>query len=247
MVFPLLFALLPAGFIFAQNNNVPIPYFDLNIGQATNPNQVSSTLQVIALLTILSLAPAILLMMTSFTRFIIVLSLLRTALGTQQAPPNQVLVGLSLFLTLFVMAPVWQQINQEALQPYLDNQINQQQALDNSATPLKDFMVKFTREKDLALFVKLAKIERPNNVNDVPLWVVIPAFMISELKTAFQIGFIIYIPFLVIDMVVSSILLAMGMMMLPPSLISLPFKIMLFVLADGWNLLVGSLTQSFFK
>jgi len=230
--------------LFAQT---PIPSLTLNFGQSNSPQQVSTTLQIIALLTILSLAPAILLMMTSFTRFIIVFSLLRTALGTPQSPPNQVLVGLALFLTFFVMAPVWKEVNEKALTPYLDSKITQQQALENSSQPLKAFMTKFTREKDLGLFVRLAKMERPKTMNDVPLWVLIPAFMISELKTAFQIGFVIYIPFLVIDMVIAAVLLAMGMMMLPPSLVALPFKIILFVLVDGWNLLVGSLTASFFR
>lgn len=224
-----------------------VPSFNLNIGQSNNPQQVSTTLQVIALLTVLSLAPAILLMMTSFTRFVIVFSLLRTAIGTPQSPPNQVVIGLSLFLTFFVMAPVWKEVNDKALAPYLDSKISQTQALENSSAPIKQFMGKFTREKDLSLFVRLSKIEQPKNLDDVPLWVLVPAFMISELKTAFQIGFVIYIPFLVIDMVVAAVLLAMGMMMLPPSLVSLPFKIILFVLVDGWNLIVGSLTASFFS
>ncbi len=239
------FLTIPALSIFAQG--VPIPSFDLRIGQSTSVGQVSSTLQVIALLTILSLAPAILLMMTSFTRIIIVLSLLRNAIGTQQSPPNQVLVGLALFLTFFIMSPTWQAINERALQPFLNSQISQTVALDRTSVPLKDFMVKFTREKDLALFVRLAKIDPPESIEQVPLWVVIPAFMISELKTAFQIGFILYVPFIVIDLVVAAVLLAMGMMMLPPTLISLPIKLMLFVLADGWNLIIGSLTQSYLQ
>jgi flagellar biosynthetic protein FliP len=200
----------------------------------------------IGMMTILSLAPAILIMLTSFTRVVIVLSLLRRALGTMQMPPNQVIIGLALFLTFFIMTPVWQQVNQTALQPYLEDKIDQQQALQKAAEPLRGFMFKQTREKDLALFVDIAKIERPKDVNDIPISVLIPSFIISEVKTAFQIGLLLYVPFLIIDMVVASVLLSMGMMMLPPIMISLPFKLMLFVLADGWNLLIGSLVRSFF-
>jgi flagellar biosynthetic protein FliP len=183
--------------------------------------------------------------MTGFTRIIIVLSLLRQALGTQQMPPNQLLVGLALFLTLFVMSPFLKDINTNALMPYLDGKINQELALENTLGPLRQFMFTQTRDADLALFVKLAKVERPKTRADVPTYVLAPAFIISELKTAFQIGFIIYLPFLVIDMVAASVLMAMGMMMLPPVVISLPFKIMLFVLIDGWTLLVGSMVKSF--
>jgi flagellar biosynthetic protein FliP len=213
--------------------------------QTQEPGKMAVVLQIFLLMTILSLAPAILIMLTSFTRIIIVLSLLRRALGTMQMPPNQVITGLALFLTFFIMTPVWQQINQKALQPYLDNQINQKQALQNAAEPLRKFMFKQTREKDLALFVNIAKVERPNDVTDIPTSVLIPSFIISEVKTAFQIGLLLYVPFLIIDMVVASVLLSMGMMMLPPIMISLPFKLMLFVLADGWNLLIGSLVRSF--
>lgn len=234
--------LFPASAI-AQN--VPIPSFNLEIGQSDSPDRVASTLQVIALLTVLTLAPAILIMTTSFTRIVIVLSFLRNALGVQQSPPNQVITGFAMFLTFFIMAPTWSKVNQEALTPYLDRKIDQKTALDLSIKPIKEFMVRFTREKDLSLFVRIAKIQRPHNIDDVPVWVVIPAFIISELKTAFQMGFIIYIPFLVIDMVVSSVLMSMGMMMLPPIMISLPFKLMLFVLVDGWFLVTASLVKSF--
>ncbi|MCK4984537.1 MAG: flagellar type III secretion system pore protein FliP [Desulfobacterales bacterium] len=213
--------------------------------QTQEPGKMAVVLQIFLLMTILSLAPAILIMLTSFTRIVIVLSLLRRALGTMQMPPNQVIIGLALFLTFFIMTPVWHQINQKALQPYLDNQINQQQALQNAVEPLRKFMFKQTREKDLALFVDIAKVERPKDVTDIPTSVLIPSFIISEVKTAFQIGLLLYVPFLVIDMVVASVLLSMGMMMLPPIMISLPFKLMLFVLADGWNLLIGSLVRSF--
>lgn len=229
--------------LFAQN--VPIPSFNLDIGQSNNPDQVASSLQLIVLLTVLTLAPAILIMTTSFTRIVIVLSFLRNALGTQQAPPNQIILGLAMFLTFFIMAPVWQDVHQQALKPYFDKKISQEVMLDRASEPVKQFMTRYTREKDLALFVRIANIERPKNIQDVPVWVMIPAFVISELKTAFQIGFIIYIPFLVIDMVVASVLMAMGMMMLPPIMISLPFKLMLFVLVDGWYLIVGSLVKSF--
>jgi flagellar biosynthetic protein FliP len=221
------------------------PFISIGMDQAQEPGKIAVVLQIFLLMTILSLAPAILIMLTSFTRVVIVLSLLRRALGTMQMPPNQVLIGLSLFLTFFIMTPVWQQINKTALQPYLEDKIEQQQALQKAAEPLRGFMFKQTREKDLALFVNIAKIERPKDVDDIPISVLIPSFIISEVKTAFQIGLLLYVPFLIIDMVVASVLLSMGMMMLPPIMISLPFKLMLFVLADGWNLLVGSLVRSF--
>ncbi|MDX2472051.1 MAG: flagellar type III secretion system pore protein FliP [SAR324 cluster bacterium] len=238
------FALWAAPQVFAQKL-VSIPSFNLQVGRSTSPDQVASTLQVIALLTVLTLAPAVLIMTTSFTRIIIVLGFLRNALGTQQSPPNQVLLGFAMFLTFFIMAPTWGMVYDEALQPYFDKKIGQDVAMNRAMRPIKKFMVNYTREKDLALFVRIAKIKRPKNISEVPVWVVIPAFVISELKTAFQMGFIIYIPFLVIDMVVASVLMAMGMMMLPPIMISLPFKLMLFVLVDGWFLLTNSLVKSF--
>jgi flagellar biosynthetic protein FliP len=215
------------------------------VEKAESPRDFSVTIQVLAFLTILTLAPSILLMMTSFTRLIVVFYFLRQAIGTQQVPPSQLLIGLSLFLTFFIMKPVINQINDKALQPYLAETISQKEALAQAEVPVKAFMLRQTREKDLALFISLAKIERPQKPEDVPLHVVIPAFMINELRIAFQIGFILYLPFLIIDMVVASVLLAMGMMMLPPVMISLPFKIILFVLADGWNLMIGSLVASF--
>ena len=209
------------------------------------PADVSVTLQLLFLMTILSLAPGILIMVTSFTRIIIVLSFVRTGLGTQSMPPNQVLVGLALFLTFFIMSPIAMDINETALQPYLAGDVTQEVALDTAVVPLKEFMAKHTREKDLALFFKYAGLEKPESIEDIPLTALIPAFAISELKTAFQIGFVIFIPFLIIDMVVASTLMAMGMMMLPPVMISLPFKILLFVLVDGWNLIIESLLLSF--
>jgi flagellar biosynthesis protein FliP len=204
------------------------------------------SLQTLLLLTSLSFLPAILLMMTSFTRIIIVLSMLRQALGTQSAPPNQVLVGLSLFLTLFVMSPVLDKIYTDAYLPLSENKITMTQALDKGAAPLKSFMLKQTRQADLALYVKLSNTPELQGPEDVPLRVLIPAFVTSELKTAFQIGFAIFLPFLIIDMVVASVLMSMGMMMVSPAIVSLPFKLMLFVLVDGWQLLIGSLAQSFF-
>ncbi len=220
-------------------------FIRIDMDQTQQPGKMAVVLQIFLLMTILSLAPAILIMLTSFTRCVIVLSLLRRALGTMQMPPNQVIIGLALFLTFFIMTPVWQQVNQDALQPYLDEKIDQEQALQKAAAPLRKFMFKQTREKDLALFVEIAKVQRPKDVNDIPTSVLIPSFIISEVKTAFQIGLLLYVPFLIIDMVVASVLLSMGMMMLPPIMISLPFKLMLFVLADGWNLLIGSLVRSF--
>ena len=236
------FFLFEIGTLKAQS---PIPGINISVDQAATPSQVATTLQIVFLLTLLTLAPALLIMTTSFTRFVIVFSFLRQALGTPQTPSNQIVVGLALFLTIFVMMPVYQDINENALQPYLDNRITQEIFLERTSIPVKRFMQQYTREKDLALFMKITNLPRPRTIDDVPIWVVIPAFVLSELKTAFQIGFVIYIPFLVIDMVVSAVLMAMGMMMLPPIMISLPFKLMLFVLVDGWHLLVGSMIKSF--
>ncbi len=210
-----------------------------------DPARVATVIQLLFLLTILSLAPAVLIMLTSFTRIVVVLSLLRQAMGTQQVPGNQIIIGLSLFLTFFIMTPVWNQVNTGALQPYMNEEISQKKALDITAGAVKQFMLKQTREKDLALFTRISKSEKPHTPQDIGLPVLIPAFVISELKTAFQIGFMIYIPFLILDMVVASVLLSMGMMMLPPIMVSLPFKLLLFVLVDGWFLVVGSLVQSF--
>ena len=206
---------------------------------------VATVLRIFLLLTILSLAPALLIMLTSFTRIVMVLSILRQAMGTQTMPPNQVVIGLSLFLTFFVMTPVWQTVNQEALQPYLEERIDTETAIEQATAPLRTFMLRQTKEKDLALFVDIANMQKPRNVQDIPMTVLVPSFVISEVKTAFQIGLLLYVPFLVVDMVVASVLLSMGMMMLPPVMVSLPFKLMLFVLADGWYLLVGSLVRSF--
>lgn len=243
VLFLLGFGMMVHSSLFAQNT--PIPSFNVQIGQSTNPDQVASTLQIIVLLTVLTMAPAILIMTTCFTRIIIVLSFMRNALGTQQSPPNQVLLGFAMFLTFFIMANPWTKVYDDALKPYFDKKITQDVAFERASRPIKNWMVKFTREKDLALFLRIAKLKRPQNIKEVPIWVIIPAFIISELKTAFQMGFIIYIPFLIIDMVVSAVLMSMGMMMLPPIMISLPFKIMLFVLVDGWYLITASLVESF--
>ncbi|MDZ7729044.1 MAG: flagellar type III secretion system pore protein FliP [Dehalococcoidia bacterium] len=209
------------------------------------PQNVSAALQILLLVTVLSLAPAILVMVTSFTRTIIVLSLVRNAIGVPQLPPNQVLIGLAFFLTLFVMAPTVKSINEDSLQPYMNGAITQDEALNRAEMPLRDFMFSQVRESDVGLFMKLSGEGRPDNADEVPTYVLVPAFIISELKTAFQMGFIIFVPFLIIDLVISSALLSMGMMMLPPVIVSLPFKILLFVLVDGWALIVGSLVGSF--
>jgi len=223
----------------------PLPNISLNIGGNADQGKAATVVQLLFILTVLSLAPAILMMVTSFTRIIIVLSLVRHALGTQQMPSNQIIIGLALFLTFFIMAPVWQQVNEEALKPYYEDRITGEEAFALASTPVKKFMLKQTREKDLALFVRLSQEKRPEKPADVSLPVLIPAFVISELKTAFQIGFLIFLPFIIIDIVVASILLSMGMMMLPPIMISLPFKLLLFVLVDGWYLIVESLIRSF--
>jgi len=219
------------------------PQLTVNVGG--KPMQAATIIQILIVLTLLSLAPALLIMVTSFTRIVVVLSFLRQALGTQQTPPNQVIVGLSLFLTLFVMSPVWDRVNNEAIQPFLAKKVDQAEALRRAQGPVREFMLRQVREKDLALFVEMSKIETPKSPQDVPIYVVIPAFMVSELRIAFQIGFLVYLPFLIIDIAVASILLSMGMLMLPPVLVSLPFKLILFVLADGWHLVVVSLVKSF--
>ena len=227
---------------FAQ---VTLPTFNMGFKTAQNPNEVVNAIKMVLVLTVLTLAPAILIMMTGFTRILIVLSFLRQALGVQQMPPNQLLVGLSLFLTFFVMGPAFTEINTKAVQPYMNGTISQDVALENTLGPLRRFMFNQTRDQDLALFVKLAQIEKPKTRADVPTLVLVPSFIISELKTAFMIGFIIFLPFLIIDILAASVLMAMGMMMVPPVVISLPFKIMLFVLVDGWSLLIGSMVKSF--
>jgi flagellar biosynthesis protein FliP len=224
---------------------VALPGVKFHLDDPQAPQQVAGVLQIVFVLTVLALVPSILILTTSFTRLAIVLSFLRHAMGVQQSPPNQVIVGLALFLTFFIMQPVWQRIQTEALVPYQRHEIGGDEFLTRATKPMRDFMLKHTRKKDLALFVAMGQEQKPQNADALPLTSIIPAFAISELKTAFQIGFVLYIPFIILDMVVSSILLSMGMMMLPPVVISLPFKLMLFVLVDGWNLLIDSLVKSF--
>ncbi|MBQ3396208.1 MAG: flagellar type III secretion system pore protein FliP [Synergistaceae bacterium] len=225
--------------------NILLPSITLGVNEADSPRDVALTLQVLALMTVLSLVPAILLMVTSFTRIIIVLGFVQRAIGLQQSPPQQVIAGLALFLTMFTMYPTWNRVYENGIEPYMSGRITSQQAWDNSIEPVREFMFRYTRQEELSLIVSMSKSERPANQSEVSTRILIPAFMLSELKTAFQMGVVIYIPFLVIDMVVSSVLLAMGMMMLPPMMISLPFKILLFVMADGWNLVVMSVLKSF--
>ncbi len=244
MVICIIFFSLPESLFAAP---LPIPSIQIGIDKAQSPGDVAVALEIIALLTILSLAPAILILMTSFTRVVIVFHFLRQALGTQSTPPNQVLISLALFITFFIMKPVWQDVYNNALNPYMEEQITYVEAFEKAQVPLRKFMLSNTREKDVALFVKLSKMSHPQTKQDLSLLVLIPAFVISELQTAFIIGFVIYVPFLILDMVIASVLLSMGMMMLPPVMISLPFKLMLFVLVDGWNLIVGSLVNSFVR
>jgi flagellar biosynthetic protein FliP len=251
----LAFALL-AGASWAQPSGPTLPVaptgpgsgLSLTIGGLGNlagPKQVSTGLQLLLLLTVLSLAPALLMMLTGFVRIVVVLGFVRRAIGTQEVPPNQVILGLAVILTFFVMTPTLQRVNNDAIQPYMAGQLTPLEAYGMASEPIRDFLFSHCRKTDLALFVRLANLDRPRTKADVPMHVLIPAFMISELKTAFIIGFVIYVPFLIIDMVVASILLSMGMMMLPPVVISLPFKVLLFVLVDGWNVVIGSLMRSF--
>ncbi len=228
-------------------SGISLPSLSLSFANAGSqkPADMVSILRIVMMLTVLSLAPAILIMMTSFTRIVVVLSFVRQALGTQQMPPNQLIVGLSLFLSFFVMAPTWRAISTNAIEPYMNEKINQQIAYERAEAPIREFMFNQVREKDLELFLSLSKEAKPKTRAEVPTYVLVPAFVISELKSAFQIGFMLYLPFLVLDMVVASVLMAMGMMMLPPVVISLPFKLLLFVLVDGWELVVGSLVKSF--
>ena len=228
---------------FAQTPQDPVVSLQLSGGQDSEPWTIG--IRILFLLTVLTLAPALLTLVTSFTRVVIVLGLLRQAMGTLHAPPNQVVIGLALFLTMFIMMPVWDQIRVEALNPYLEDQITQEVALEHATSPIREFMMRQVREKDLGLFMEMSGVQGVEGPTDVPLHVLIPAFVTSELRTAFQIGFLIYVPFLVIDMIVASILMSMGMMLLPPIMISLPFKLVLFVLADGWFLVIGSLMKSF--
>lgn len=234
--------------LYATQTDTPIPIsFDLNVGATEDGKDVVSSLQILIILTLISLAPSILMMMTSFTRILVVLHFIRSALGTQQTPPNQILIGLALFLTLFIMSPILQEINTKALQPYSNGELTQKEAIDKGLKPLRTFMFNQVNDKDLRLFLDITQTAPVTNIEeDVPTTVLIPAFIISELRAAFIIGFMIYIPFIIIDMVVASTLMSMGMMMLPPVMISMPFKILLFVLADGWSLIIGKLVGTFY-
>ncbi|MFQ3610784.1 MAG: flagellar type III secretion system pore protein FliP [Fimbriimonadales bacterium] len=239
----LVLTLLPLA-LMAQDT-VPVPRVSIEVGNARNPQEVSTSLQILALLTLLSVAPSILLMMTAFTRIVIVLSFLKSALGTPNIPPNPVLIGLSLFLTFYVMAPTLDEINRTALEPYMRQQISFQQAVERAQKPVRAFMIRQTYTEDLNLFIRLSKQPAPRSADELPLTTLIPAFILSELKTAFLIGFYIFIPFLIIDLIVASILLSMGMMMLPPVIVSLPAKLLVFTLANGWGILAQALVQGF--
>lgn len=240
-----LFSLIILFNITAFAEPIPIPNIGIDIGQSSTPGETMDSINLLVLLTVLTLAPSILILMTSFTRIIVVFSFLRSALGTQQSPPNQILIGLAMFLTFFIMAPVYNDIMASAVNPYLEETITQEEAIEIGEKPIKEFMLRQTREKDLALFIQLSNSDIPDEAMEMGLEVIVPAFVISELKTAFQIGFLIFIPFVVIDLVVASILMSMGMFMLSPVMISLPFKILLFVMVDGWHLIVKSLVESF--
>ena len=241
----ILFGLAAVLLLAGASTGQSIPKVSVEVGEVTDPGDLSTTLQIVVLLTVLTLAPSLLIMVTSFIRITVVMAFLRHAMGANQMPPSQLLIGLSLILTFFIMTPVADKAYNEGIKPYLDEQMSGEEAYDNAVAPFRKFMLAQTREQDLALFVDIAGLDAPDNADDIPLQVLVPGFVISELRTAFQIAFVIFIPFLVIDMVVASVLMSMGMMMLPPVIVSLPFKILLFVLVDGWYLLVKSLVESF--
>jgi flagellar biosynthetic protein FliP len=238
----ILLLVLYTSALFAE---VTVPAINLNLTAPDSPDQLVTSLNIVIVLTLLALAPSLVLVMTSFTRILIVFGFLRTAMGTNQSPPTQLIVSFAMILTFFIMEPIAKKAYDDGVRPYLDKEISYTEAFERGVQPFKEFMIRNTREQDLALFYRIRNLENPKTIEDVPLTIILPAFMISEMKTAFEIGFLIYLPFLVIDMVVSSVLMAMGMMMLPPVMISLPFKLLIFVLVDGWNLLTLSLVQSF--
>lgn len=248
----IIFVILLAAFMFnasgtyvmAAATKMPVKV-SLAIEETEEPKKMATVIQIVLMLTVLSLAPALLMMLTSFTRIVVILAFLKKAMGTGTQPSSQILIGLALFLTFYIMAPVWAEMNTTAVKPYMENKITQKEALENVIKPLRKFMFTYTREKDLALFVHVAKIARPKTKEEIPTHILIPAFIMSELKTAFQMGFVLYLPFLVLDMVVASVLLSMGMMMLPPIMVSMPFKILLFVLVDGWHLVIRSITMAY--
>ncbi|MFW5984684.1 MAG: flagellar type III secretion system pore protein FliP [Halanaerobiaceae bacterium] len=245
LVLLMILMVIPEG-VRAQEFEFPDINFEISSsGEAEEADDLVMSLRILLLLTVLALAPSILILVTSFTRIIIVFSIIKRALGLQNMPPNQVLIGLAIFLTVFIMSPVWQEINENALQPYMEEEISTEQAYENSVQPLREFMLAQTDDKSMSLFVNLSDMEQPETEDDLPTHILIPSFVMHELKLAFQIGFIIYIPFLMIDMIVASILMSMGMLMLPPVIISLPFKVLMFVLVDGWYLLIESLISTF--
>ncbi len=245
LAFLFLLVMCPAITAAPQPPIPPIPAIKIAVEGASSPQDVSNTIHIVALLTVLSVAPAILLMVTCFTRIIVVLGFVRRALGLQQTPPNQVIVTLALFLSLYIMSPTWDKVYQEGLGPYMAGKIGAAQAWELSSAPIRTFMLSQTRQEELSLMVSMADIPRPENADQVPLKVLLPAFMLSEMKSAFQMGIVIFVPFIVVDMIISSVLMSMGMIMLPPMMISLPFKVLLFVMADGWNLVIVSLVKSF--
>ena len=228
-----------------KSTTIPLPSIGLDIKSSDKPEDISVTLQILLLMTVLSLAPSIMIMTTAYLRIIIVFHFLKNALGTQQMPPGQLLAGIALFLTFFVMAPTWSKVNDDAIKPLMDGKITMQEAYDKGIEPIRAFMFKSVRDEDLELFIGMANMKRPENRNDLPTYILIPAYVLSELRIGFIMGFFLFLPFIMVDMIVSSILLSMGMMMIPPMMISLPFKILLFILVDGWNLVVGSLVRSF--
>ncbi len=248
LFFITIFFLINTADVFAQQKaptTIPFPKINLDVGAAQSGSDVSVTLQLLLLMTVLSLAPSIVIMTTSYLRIIIVFHFLKSALGTQQMPPSQLLAGVALFITFFIMAPTWTKVNDAALKPLMDNKLSVEDAYNKGIEPIRQFMFKQTREEDLELFIGLSNQPRPNTRNDISTYILVPAFALSELRAGFIIGFFLFIPFIMVDMIVSSILMSMGMMMMPPMMISLPFKILLFVLVDGWNLIVGSLVRSF--
>ncbi|MFZ5947778.1 MAG: flagellar type III secretion system pore protein FliP [Stygiobacter sp.] len=241
-----LFLIVGTNLLAQQSTNtIPFPKINLDVGTAQNGSDVSVTLQILLLMTVLSLAPSIVIMTTSYLRIIIVFHFLKSALGTQQMPPSQLLAGVALFITFFIMAPTWTKVNDEALKPLIDNKLTMQQAYDKGIEPIRQFMFKNVREEDLELFISLSDQSKPKNRNEVSTYVLIPAFVLSEMRAGFIMGFFLFIPFIMVDMIISSILMSMGMVMMPPMMISLPFKILLFILVDGWNLITDSLIRSF--
>lgn len=239
-----IFLLSDAAFA-QQSTNIPLPKIGIDIGTADSPEDISITLQILLLMTVLSLAPSLMIMTTSYLRIIIVFHFMKSAMGTQQMPPSQLLAGIALFLTFFIMSPTWDQVNEDAVQPLMDGKITMDEAYEKGIEPIRGFMYSQVRDEDLALFIGMADIEQPQNKDDLPTLILIPAYVLSELRTGFIIGFFLFVPFIMIDMIIASILLSMGMMMIPPMMIALPFKILLFILVDGWNLIIGSIIRGF--